>query len=82
MARRSLLSVLLGLALLIPGTTSSNCTVPGLVDLGYAKHVPSFTNTTDSGKNVTIYRDIRFGNPPVGDLRFRRPDTARIAEFR
>jgi carboxylesterase type B len=65
----------LGLALLVPGATSSSCGQKGLVDLGYAKHVPSFTNTTDSGQNVTIYRDIRFGNPPIGNLRFRRPDT-------
>ena len=49
--------------------------VPGLVDLGYAKHVPTFTNTTTSGLRVAVYKNIRFGNPPTGELRFRKPDT-------
>ncbi|CAG9988634.1 unnamed protein product [Clonostachys byssicola] len=47
----------------------------GLVDLGYARHVPTYTNTTTSGHNVTIYKNIRFANAPTGDLRFRRADT-------
>ena len=45
------------------------------MELGYAKHVPTFVNATDSGKNVTIYKNIRYGNPPIGNLRFRKPDT-------
>lgn len=48
---------------------------PGLVDLGYAKHVPTYINTTSSGHRVAIYENIRFANPPTGDLRFRAPDT-------
>lgn len=48
---------------------------PGLVDLGYAKHVPSSVNTTSSGHKVSIYKNIRFANAPTGDLRFRHPDT-------
>jgi carboxylesterase type B len=48
---------------------------PGLVDLGYARHVPTYINTTSSGHKVSIYKNIRFANPPVGDLRFRRPNT-------
>ena len=49
---------------------------PGLVDLGYAKHIPSYVNTTLSGKtNLTIYKNIRFANAPTGDLRFRKPNT-------
>ena len=47
----------------------------GLVDLGYAKHVPTYINKTDSGHNVSIYKNIRFANAPTGDLRFRAPDT-------
>ncbi|KAI9155470.1 lipase [Paramyrothecium foliicola] len=47
----------------------------GLVDLGYAKHVPTSINTTSSGHKVSIYRNIRFANAPTGDLRFRWPDT-------
>lgn len=46
----------------------------GLVDLGYAKHVPIYTNKTTSGHDVRIYKNIRFGNAPVGNLRFRKPD--------
>ncbi len=59
---------------LSPSPSSSPCS-PGLVDLGYAKHVPSFVNTTKSGQAITVYKNIRFGNPPTGDLRFRKPDT-------
>lgn len=47
----------------------------GLVDLGYAKHIPTSTNTTTSGYNVSIYKNIRFAKPPTGDLRFRKPNT-------
>jgi len=57
-------------------TVSSTASEPdGLVDLGYAKHVPTFINKTDSGRSVSIYKNIRFGNPPIGNLRFRKPDT-------
>lgn len=56
---------------------SSNCPPQpsGLVDLGYAKHIPTFVNKTVSGHNVTIYKNIRFANAPTGNLRFRAPDT-------
>jgi hypothetical protein len=57
-------------------TKVQSCTPQkGVVDLGYAKHIPTYTNTTASGKNITIYKNIRFANPPTGNLRFRRPDT-------
>lgn len=46
-----------------------------LVDLGYAKHVPTFVNKTVSGHKVTIYKNIRFAKEPTGNLRFRAPDT-------
>lgn len=48
---------------------------PGLVDLGYAKHIPTFINKTSSGLKVFIYKNIRFAKPPTGDLRFRWPNT-------
>lgn len=47
----------------------------GLVDLGYAKHIPTYINTTASGQRVAIYKNIRFANSPTGNLRFRKPDT-------
>ncbi len=48
----------------------------GLVDLGYAKHIPIYINTTASGERVAIYKNIRFANAPTGYLRFRKPDTS------
>lgn len=48
---------------------------PGLVNLGYSKHVPTYTNTTSSGLGVSIYKNIRFANAPTGELRFRAPNT-------
>lgn len=70
------LSVLASLALqgMVAVSASPACTA-GLVDLGYAKHVPTYTNVTASGQRVAIYKNIRFGNPPTGNLRFRKPDT-------
>ena len=46
-----------------------------VIDLGYAKHVPTFVNETKSGRKIFIYKNIRFANAPTGNLRFRRPDT-------
>lgn len=48
---------------------------PGLVQLGYARHIPTYINTTTSGQRVTIYKNIRFANAPTGNRRFRAPDT-------
>lgn len=45
-----------------------------LIDLGYAKHVPTYINTTSSGLNISIYKNIRYARPPIGKLRFRKPD--------
>lgn len=46
------------------------------VDLGYARHVPTFVNTT-AVNNISFatYSNIRFAQPPVGDLRFKAPVT-------
>lgn len=61
------------------GTVLANptqCPLPkNLVDLGYAKHIPTYINQTISGHNVIIYKNIRFANPPIGNRRFRGPNT-------
>ncbi|EEQ28242.1 hypothetical protein McanMca71_005942 [Microsporum canis] len=45
------------------------------VNLGYAIHAPTHVNTTSSGLEYANYNNIRFAQPPVGHLRFRRPKT-------
>lgn len=71
------LVALLGLLACAEAGHSSHCSPkpPGLVDLGYAKHIPSYVNTTLGGKHLTVYKNIRFAKTPTGDLRFRKPDT-------
>lgn len=44
-----------------------------IIDLGYAKHAVSWTNTTTHGTTLLNYNNIRYAQPPLGDLRFRRP---------
>ena len=44
-----------------------------VIDLDYAKHRPTYVEVTASGKKVLVYKNIRFGEPPIGNLRFRRP---------
>ncbi|KAK2871625.1 hypothetical protein FQN49_002997 [Arthroderma sp. PD_2] len=45
------------------------------VDLGYAAHIPTYVNETSSGLKYANYNNIRFAQPPLGPLRFRRPKT-------
>ncbi|KAH6627988.1 Alpha/Beta hydrolase protein [Chaetomium tenue] len=71
----TLVSALAGSALCNPTTARSSHSDDGLIDLGYAKHVPTYINTTASGQRVAVYKNIRFANPPTGNLRFRAPDT-------
>ena len=50
----------------------SNDSFPA-VDLGYAVHVPTSMKQAESGMSYANYDNIRFAQPPLGDLRFRRP---------
>ncbi|PGH04908.1 hypothetical protein GX51_03204 [Blastomyces parvus] len=45
------------------------------VDLGYAVHAPTFLNITASGIKLGNYNNIRYAQPPTGNLRFRNPRT-------
>jgi hypothetical protein len=47
--------------------------LPDLIDLGYAKHVPTWTNVTSTGTELLNYNNIRFAKPPTGSRRFRKP---------
>ena len=44
-----------------------------VVDLGYAKHKPTWTNVTSAGTQLLNYNNIRFAQPPLGRNRFRKP---------
>lgn len=71
--------ILLILSLYIPPVTASprlgEETHAGVVNLGYAIHMPTFINSTRSGRRISIYKNIRFVNAPIKNLRFRKPDT-------
>lgn len=74
----AVLSSLLSFSLFFPAKPSplSPSSPFPTVDLGYARHIPTYTNTSSS-TNVTwaAYRNIRFAHPPLGDNRFRAPVT-------
>jgi carboxylesterase type B len=67
---QSFLITLTGFALLAEAASISHSNI---VDLGYARHRPTYTNTTRSGQNVLSYMNIRFAQPPTGSLRFKKP---------
>ena len=46
-----------------------------LVDLGYAKHIPTWINTTSAGTQLLNYNNIRYAQPATGNARFRKPVT-------
>jgi carboxylesterase type B len=44
-----------------------------VIDLGYAKHKPTWINTTSSGTELLNYNNIRYAESPTGWKRFRKP---------
>ena len=46
-----------------------------VVDLGYAHHAATTTNTTANNITYASYSNIRFAQPPLDSLRFKRPVT-------
>ncbi|KAF1993501.1 lipase [Amniculicola lignicola CBS 123094] len=48
---------------------------PDLIDLWYAKHIPTFENTTSANATLLSYNNIRYAEPPLGWKRFRKPQT-------
>lgn len=46
-----------------------------VIDLGYAKHVPTWTNITACGRVLLNYNNIRYAQPPTRQNRFRKPRT-------
>ncbi|THC90360.1 hypothetical protein EYZ11_010184 [Aspergillus tanneri] len=65
---------LCSLSILSTFTTTAALQFPP-VDLGYATHVPTYINTTESGTRIGLYNNIRFAQQPTSSLRFRKPHT-------
>ncbi|KAA8645634.1 hypothetical protein EYZ11_003494 [Aspergillus tanneri] len=70
---------LCSLSILSTFTTTAALQFPP-VDLGYATHVPTYINTTESGTRIGLYNNIRFAQPPTGSLRFRKPHTPPLSQ--
>jgi carboxylesterase type B len=64
------------IALLLSAITSAhqkNHSSRHFVDLGYARHQPTWINTTSTGAELLNYNNIRYAQPPLGSSRFRKP---------
>ena len=46
-----------------------------LVNLGYAKHIPTIVSEAASGSKLPIYKNIRFANALTAELRLLLPST-------
>lgn len=82
MGQLSALIVVVGMALLhlLPMTVSillccnltfANPDSRDHIDLGYARHTVTSTNTTARGHKIDVYKNICFAKSPVGELRFK-----------
>ncbi|KAA8647978.1 hypothetical protein EYZ11_005668 [Aspergillus tanneri] len=45
------------------------------INLEYAVHAATYTNSSPSGLEVATYANIRYAQPPIGNLRFRNAKT-------
>lgn len=68
--RNTLKTALAGLALFSELALSQNASALPIVDLGYELHQASFFNSTGGFYN---FSNIRYAQPPIGELRFRAP---------
>ncbi|KAF2440978.1 hypothetical protein P171DRAFT_488556 [Karstenula rhodostoma CBS 690.94] len=66
----SFASILTGIALAQSYTRPAH-----LVDAGYAKHIPTWTNSTVADTKLLNYNNIRDARTPSGPLRFWKPKT-------
>jgi carboxylesterase type B len=68
----------LAVSVLVCSFTSAHkqdCGIRNLVNLGYAKHIPTYTNKTSTNTTLLNYNNIRYAQPITGNSRFRKPRT-------
>lgn len=59
------------LLLLVSSATSKTTSSLPIVDLGYVQQQATEYNTTSG---LCIYKNVRYARPPLGELRFRKPE--------